>query len=175
MNNLVIGNARIIFRNFRGEASTFNAAGNRNFCLLVSKDQAYALQEEGWKVKWPKVNSQDDEGRDPYIPVTVRFFSQNGDRDWRDPKIFVRNSEKEEWVEYNEKMVANLDHAEIDHLDIVVRPREWEMNGKRGVKAYLKSMYVTLLQDEFYGKYFGSDPVEYESPVEDDEEGVPFN
>ena len=173
MKNLAMENARMIFRNFRGEASTFNAAGNRNFCLLVPKDQAYALQEEGWKVKWPRVNSQDDDGRDPYIPVTVRFFSQGDEQDGRDPKIFVRNSEKDDWVKYTEKMVGNLDNAEIDHCDIVIRPREWEMNGKTGVKAYLKSMWVTLLQDEFYGKYFSAEPAEYESPSEDDE--VPFN
>ena len=70
-------------------------------------------------------------------------------------------------------MVGNLDSAEIAQCDIVVRPRQWEMNGKIGVKAYLKSMWVTLLQDEFYGKYYSSDPADYESPS--DEEEVPFN
>lgn len=173
MKNLAVENARMIFRNFRGEASTFNAAGNRNFCLLVPKDQALALQEEGWKVKWPRVNNQDDDGRDPYIPVTVRFFSHGDEQDGRDPKIFVRNSVNDQFVKYTEKMVGNLDNAEIETVDVVIRPREWEMNGKTGVKAYLKSMWVTLLQDEFYGKYYSSEPAEYESPSEDDE--VPFN
>lgn len=173
MKNLAIENARIIFRNFRGEASTFNAAGNRNFCLLIPKEQAYQLQEDGWKVKWPRVNDQDDDSRDPYIPVTVRFFGQGTERDGRDPKIFVRNSVNDPFVEYTEKMVSNLDNAEIENLDVVIRPREWEMNGKSGVKAYLKSMWVTLLQDEFYGKYYSTEPAEYEAPSED--EGVPFN
>ena len=174
MNNLVMENAKIIFRNFRGKSSMYNAEGNRNFCLLIPRDTALDYQEDGWKVKWPKQLDPDGDARDPYIPVTVRFFSTDKEKDGRDPKIYVRNSPRDQFVEYNEKMVGNLDDAEIDTCDIVIRPREWEMNGKSGVKAYLKSMWVTLLQDEFYGKYYSQEPADYESPREEYDE-APFN
>ena len=166
MNNLVVENARIIFRNFRGEESMYNARGNRNFCLLVSREQGAQLEREGWKVKWPKPSPAGEQDRDPYIPVTVRFFSTETEKDGRDPKIYVRTSERDQFVEYSERMVGNLDNAEIANCDIVVRPREWEMNGKSGIKAYLKSMWVTLLQDEFYGKYYSDEPADYEAPFE---------
>lgn len=158
LKNLKIENARIIFRNFRGEAGVYNNAGNRNFCLVLDPDTALTLNNDGWNVKWPKV-----EDRDPYLPVSVRY----GVSPTLDPKIFVRNSPNDQFVSYTENMVGNLDNAEIETIDLVVRPREWESrDGKTGVKAYLKSMYVTLMQDEFYGKYFPTDPAEYEAPFE---------
>lgn len=157
-------NAKMIFRNFSGRGSMFNAEGTRNFCLPISREKATILEREGWKVKWPKDPESD---RDPYIPVAVRFFGTPDQEDGRDPRIFVRNSAHDQFVKYTENMVGNLDNAEIDTCDIVIRPRQWEMNGKTGIKAYLKSMYVTLMQDDFYGKYFPSDPADYEAPFEE--------
>ena len=46
-----------------------------------------------------------------------------------------------------------VDLADMKNVDVLINPFEWNVNGNTGVKAYLKSIFITLNEDELELKY----------------------
>lgn len=150
-----IENARLMFRNFSGKESKFNAKGNRNFCVVLDPVLADKLRSDGWSVRCLEPRDPSEEPT-YYMQVNVKFGNIP-------PRILTIAGNVR--TELNENTVGGLDFASITSCDLVIRPYNWEVNGNTGVKAYVKSMYVNLELDPFEAKYI----------QQAQEEEVPFN
>lgn len=144
MQNLVIENARIMFPNFSGKEGVYNPAGRRNFCVVLNDEMANTLRDDGWNIKALKPLDEMDDPQ-PYIQVAVNYEGGNP------PKIVLIKGGRKTLLDSDS--VSLLDWADIENVDLVVSPYRWEMSGRTGIKGYLKSMYVTVVEDEFEAKY----------------------
>lgn len=142
--NIVIEGARIAFRNFSGKEGRFNPTGRRNFCVFLESDIAQVLEKDGWNVRYLKPRDEGEEDQ-AYMQVAVSF--QN-----IPPKIILISSQGKTVLD--EESISLLDWAEIKEVDLIIRPYNWSVNGKSGVKGYVKSMYITIVEDEFAAKYY---------------------
>jgi hypothetical protein len=141
--NIMVEDARIVFRNFAGAERMYNPAGRRNFGLLLDPELADQLHHDGWAVKQLKPREEGDEPQ-AYLQVAVSFKG-------RPPTIVLISSRGRTTL--GEDECAILDWVDIANVDLIVRPYEWEVNNKSGIKAYLKSIYVTIHEDALQLKY----------------------
>ena len=155
-------NCRIIFKNFEGKQSQYNREGDRNFCVII-EDLATAkrLADDGWNIKYLAPLEEGDQ-ETAYLPVAVSFNNV--------PPTIVMLSSKGR-THLDETNVGILDHAEIENVDLIVNPYNWSVNGKSGVKAYAKTMYVTIHEDALTRKYSVLDT---RDPVDVPDDDLPF-
>lgn len=149
---LQVNDARIIYRNFRGEGSKYNREGDRNFAMIIpNQELAGELIAHGWNVK---IKAPREEGEDPfmYLPIKVKFND-------RGPHIYLMTGERTNRLE--EDMVPMLDDIDIWSVNLDIRPYDWEVNGKTGRTAYLQAMKVIQEIDRF-----AAEMAEEESPEE---------
>ena len=149
---LQIEDARIVFRNFRGEGGPYNREGDRNFALVIPTEElADELAKDGWNVK---IKDNKEEGEPPFmfLPVKVKF-GNNG------PHVYLKTGDAVNKLD--EETIECLDDINIAGVNMDIRPYDWEVNGKTGRSAYLQAMEVIQNIDRFAARY-----AEEESPRE---------
>lgn len=138
-----IENAKIIYRNFSGKEGQYNPKGKRGFGVLLDENIAKDLKKDGWNVRYLEPKDPEDDVQ-AFLPVGVKF-------NFYPPKItLIKESGK---VTLKEEDVGILDWVDIKNVDLIINPYNWEVNGKSGIKAYLKTMYIVIEEDEFETKY----------------------
>lgn len=142
--HVVFENARIGFRNFSGKEGKYNRAGDRNFVVFLDDpDITQQMANDGWNVKYLKPRD-DQEDPQAYIQVSVNFSG-------KPPKVVLVTSKGK--TQLGEDDVSMMDWVDIKNVDLIVNPYSWDVNGKSGIKAYLKSIFITIVEDELDLKY----------------------
>ena len=142
--NVVIEGAHLIWKNFSGEETQFNRAGNRNFNVIIDDpDFADELLRKGWNVREKQPR---DEGDDPYFVLACAVSFRI-----RPPKIMIYTGRNR--TELHEDTVGMLDYADIVNVDLELNGSHWEVNGNSGIKAYVNELHVTIEEGAFDEKY----------------------
>lgn len=161
---VILEDVRILFRNFSGEEGQYNRKGDRNFAVALDEDVAKKMEKEGWNVKRLKPRDDEEIGT-AYVQCAINFSN-------RPPAIYLITQKmgKEIMVLMPEDQLDHLDWIDIAKADITINPYEWNVNGNSGIKAYVKSLYVTQQVDPLMERYShipevgaGATPLEIEA------------
>lgn len=141
----LIDEARIMFRNFEGKPGQFNAAGQRNFHVLLPQDVAEALEADGFNVKYLKPREEGDIPQ-AHLKVNVKMDSNIP------PKIFIVTSKGRRQL--TEDMLQMVDWADFAKIDLIFSryKRDWP-DGRTTVTAYLQTFFGTIREDELELRY----------------------
>lgn len=144
--NVMLEDARIVFRNFSGKEGPYNSAGDRNFAIFLDEETAEKMAADGWNIRRLKPGEEEGEEIPPqaYIQVAVSYRA-------RPPKVVMISSRGRTFLGENE--VEMLDWVEIKTADVILNPYAWAVGPKSGIKAYLQTLYITIVEDPLDLKY----------------------
>jgi hypothetical protein len=149
-NTVILEDVQLIFRNFAGREGMYNREGDRNFAVILPKNVAEEMAKNGWNVKVLPAREEGEEDK-AYISVAVNFHGRFP------PIIKMIGSKSKRSTSLDEETVEVLDQVDILQVDLIIRPYDWAVSGNTGRKAYLHSIYVTIIEDPLQLKY--ADPM----------------
>ena len=144
MDNLKIENAHIIYKNFSGNRDQYHP-GRRSFSVVLEEADANILEADGWNIRHRPSKADPDEIIHT-LPVEARF-------DNFPPRVVMIGETSKRVTFLDENTIGQLDTAAIKNFDLLISPSKWTAAGKTGIKAYLKTAYVTIEEDDLDLKY----------------------
>lgn len=157
--DFIVEGTRLLFRNFSGREQKYNPPGKKNFCIPIEDPKlANEMKKEGWNIRVLQPNEENEEPLH-YMQVSLSFG------DFYPPKVYMIGNISHKKTRLNEDTVAELDNVEIESADIIIRPYNWNTPTGSGIRGYVKTLYVTYIEDVFAGKYSDYDS-EVEKPFE---------
>lgn len=140
---LRIEGTNLIFRNLSGKTSEYNKNGERITGVIIPTEIVDQLVEEGWNVK--HTNPRDPQAEPLYyMNVKCRF-------DNIPPKVYLCTERKKTLLD--EETINQIDYSEISSVDIEISPYDYTLPLGSGRTAYVKNMYVNVVEDYFAEKY----------------------
>ena len=172
--NIVIENAVIINKNFKGEerrhpetGKIVNSKGATNFCVALNEEVADFLSEFrlsgdperalNVQVKPPKDKNGNIIEGDPLIFLQVKVnYPDAYPNLWPEIKMFSSKKDRK----MTKEDIHEIDGLFINNADVKFRPRAYTMdNGRIGLSATLKKLNFDIVEDDFDAKW-GEFPVE---------------
>lgn len=150
---LMIENAELFggqYMNFQGNPTPFNPQGGvRTFAVAITKDGqvderlAQELLRDGWNIKYTNPREEGDVAK-PFVIVTVGFKFP--------PHIVLITSKARTYI--TEETIDTLAWTNMKTVDVIINGGKWtDDHGATKVKAWLKTMYVTVDEDPLMLKY----------------------
>lgn len=144
---VVMEDVQLIFRNFQGKESVYNRAGDRNFCILLTDEVAAQMARDGWNISQREArNPEDGDTGYSYIKVKISYNEKA-----RPPQVFLITGTNR--TSLGEDEIEILDWADFENVDLILAPFDWNINGKTGRTAYLRSIYAEIYVDPLMKKY----------------------
>ncbi len=146
---VTIQDAKILWPNFSGRPTKFKPeGGEKTFVVVLDQKLAEDMKADGWNVRFPEdpVDEDEEQTKDPIISVKLGYSPKA-----RPPKVVLITSNGAQYL--TKDMVEILDSMDFTNVDLKFNSSNWEFGGKSGIKAYLKSMYLTMDEDELDRKY----------------------
>lgn len=143
MASLVIKDAEMYFKNFRGRELAFNPAGKRTFCVRIDGRKAKKLRKDGWSIKEIYFNKSHTKKR-WFLPVTI--YESCADTKINSKVVAIISDVRGLKVckQLNGRSLGVLDVVDIEHLNMVIRGYEYNVGGRHGIKAYLRNADVYI-------------------------------
>lgn len=151
LSNIEIEGAKFAYKpNFSGRKSDTNPQGFRGFTIILDEETGRRLEEDGWKIKWKPIPRNTWVEGDPLTATLEVKVRMDEDAPYPAEVYLIDNGRKHRLYEDE---VHILDEASFETIDMIIRPYQWEMNGKGGVKAYLKTLYAAGIKNTITAKY----------------------
>lgn len=166
ISDIVIEGAQVRFLNLEGRRDQYNPNGRRTFCLVISDEElAEQLTNDGWNVKIKPGTDR----YEPYKYINCELkFQADSPNVRRDPEVYLVTKNPRggmNTVRMTAETVGQIDNAQIENVDVDITPYRWSTDNGEGIKAYVRTMYVTIASNVFADKY---------NTVFVDDESVPF-
>lgn len=159
MDRVKLDSCVLIYKNFSGTGGKFNREGDRNFCVILSEEEAQALKEAGWNVK-RRPPREDGEELPPYLKVKINNDNLESGRIkiYRldvSPNGEPRRDNHGDVVKavLTPTTVGQLDSSYIVDAQLILSPYYYDFNGKKGISAYCDQLTAVVQMDAWTAKY----------------------